>query len=997
MQKNRWQKIEEIFNRAVALPPAQRERFVKEACPDDVRLCREILLLINADGAEAVFLDEPVFSLGAQLLETDELLPKESAFASYRIKKLLGRGGMGAVYLAEDLRLERPVALKILPASLGGNTEGVMRFRQEARAASAISHPNVAHIYEFGEEGERYFLAMEYVAGKTLRELLREKALDASRALEIVLQVAEALVATHKRGIVHRDIKPENVIVTESGLVKILDFGLAKLNAPQISSENEKPLASLETAPGMIIGTTAYMSPEQVRGQPLDARTDLWSLGVLLFEMLACERPFAGATPSDVQAAILLKDAPLLELPTSAALVAGKLLKKDLNERYQSAEDLLPDLRRLKNEFETQKSSAANSSEKISPKDDGTNEKTESSVFLNGAGDFWNKQSLSRKVLLLAVLIGLLTFTVGVSWQFLTNSVTKSNWQKNYVVPKNLTPIFSFDYKIQPDPGRRVWLQSDNHQWVERQPDGIENVFDEIETVNVEDENGRQLRNIITNLEVFIPDRNDPGRTAYWRSPPNEKWLFFGEITYFTDAETLAEPQNQSVVVLLFDNQTGEAQFDYLSEGLTEDLTRNLGKLNVVRVIDFASARKMRGVTDLPEIRRRLEISSIVRGKVEKLNEKLAVSVEFLNADSGTIVWRDSILAPDNNLLKLRDSLDILLSTNLQSSFGTTKNLVVSGSSTRSEEAYRSYLAGRFAIDRNNLAGIKRAAENLERAAALDPDFAQAYVALAESYNLIGSWFGENPEIYLPKAKAAVEKALRLDEASAEAHTILAKMKMDNEHDWAGCEKEFKRAIELNPNYALAHHWFGEVYLSAMGRFNESISELETARALDPLSSGTITGLAWSYIGKKDYDHAIELCDEALLINAADDSAFSYKSMALMKLGRYAEAIETSEKSSLAGETSELAVIYGLSGRIAEAREMLKRMEKNPNSSPYNLAVIHAALGEKDRAFELLEKQLKTKSVDLLSIRVDPLLDNLRDDPRFEEIERKLNLPEIDK
>ncbi len=874
MQENQWQKIEEIFNRAVALPLAERQRFVEEICRDDAELCREILLLINADDAENVFFDEPVFALGAQILDADELLPEDSEFASYRIKKLLGRGGMGAVYLAEDARLGRPVALKILPSTLGVNTESVMRFRQEARAASAISHQNVAHIYEFGDADEKYFLAMEYVEGKTLRELLKENSIDISHALEISKQIADALAATHKRGIVHRDIKPENVMLTESSLVKVLDFGLAKLNAPpQISANDEKTLASLETIPGMIIGTTAYMSPEQVRGQMLDERSDLWSLGVVMFEMLAGKRPFAGATPSDIQAAILLKDAPLIELPTVTATVVGKLLKKDLAERYQSIEEFLPDLRRVKNEFETTKTSGKDSVSDIN--------------FVPLKPDiergFFSKSSFPKLflplILFLAVSFSAIYFNGAIRQMFSANAPTAQNKKIN------------------------------------------------------------------------------------------------------------------SLVVLPFQNMSGDAQFDYVSAGLAEDLTRNLGKLNVVRVTAFASALKVRDAADLGEIRERLQVDSVVRGKIEKQVGKLIVSVEFLDANSGAVIWQDSISAGENNLLKLRDSLAVLLSTNLQSNFGGTKNLVVAESSTQSEAAYRAYLAGRFAPDRNNLAGTKRAIENLERAVALDANFAQAFVALAESYNLIGSWYGEKPEIYLPKAKAAVEKALSLDESSAEAHTILAKMKMDKEHDWTGCEREFKRAIELNPNYALAHHWFGEVYLSAMGRYDESLRELEMARQLNPLSSGIMTALAWTYLGKKDYEKAIEMCDEALQINSSDDSAYSYKSMALMKLGRYDEAIEIAKKSSSVGDMSELGVIYGLSGRTTEVREMLSQMEKKADASPYNRAVIYASIGEKDRAFELLEKQLKTNSVDLLSIKLDPLLDSLRDDARFAEIERKLNFP----
>lgn len=876
MQKNRWQQIEEIFNRAAVLPAAEKRKFIEDVCREDADLCREVLLLIETDEAENSFLNEPVFSLGAQLLENDSLeLLKDENFADYKLKKLLGRGGMGTVFLAEDTRLARPVALKILPSSLGTNAEGVLRFRQEARTASAISHPNVAHIYEFGEAGGRYFLAMEYVEGKTLRELLKENSIDVSRALEIALQIADALAATHKRGIVHRDIKPENVIVTESGLVKVLDFGLAKLNAPPTVSPDEKALASLETIPGMIIGTTAYMSPEQVRGQTLDARTDLWSLGVLLFEMLAGERPFAGETPSDIQAAILLKDVPLIELPTFTAIIVSKLLKKNLNERYQSIEEFIPDLHQVKNEFATGKTADELSKAETISSQDPTEKKRE---FLS-----------------------------------------KSNLPK-FVLPLILFLAISFS---------AVYFNA-------------------------------SLRRL-----------------------------------FFDEPQTAQTKKINSLVVLPFHNASDEPQFDYLSQGLAEDLTRNLGRLNVVRVTAFGSALKMRDTTDLNSIRERLNVESCVRGRIEKRDGKLFVSIEFLETNSGAVLWQDSVSANDSDLLKLRDSLAVLLSTNLQSNFGGTKNLVVSESSTRSEAAYREYLAGRFAPDRNDLDGTKRAVTHLERAVALDTNFAQGFVALAEAYNLIGAWHGEKPEIYLPKAKTAVERALILDESSAEAHTILAKMKMDQEHDWAATEREFKRAVELNPNYALAHHWFGEVYLSAMGRFDESIRELETAHRLNPLSTGIITGLAHSYVGKREYEKAIAMCDEALRLNPSDDTAFSYKSMALMKLGRLEEAIETIRRASTGADSGELAVYYALAGRAAEAHKILQKKQREPDVSPYTFAVIYAALGEKDRAFELLEKQLKTSSVDLLSIRLDPFLDVLRDDARFAEIERKLNLPVI--
>lgn len=388
MQKDRWQKIEEVFKQAVALPQAERQRFVEDICGADAELVREILELLEADTDEENFLDEQVFSLGVQCLNADDLLSTESDFAFYQIKKLLGRGGMGAVYLAEDTRLGRLVALKILPASLVENVEAVRRFRQEARAASAISHPNVAHIYEIGENGKMLFIAMEFVEGATLRELLRDQSPTVERAIDIALQTVSGLAAAHEKGIVHRDIKPENIIIRPDNLVKVVDFGIAKLtaadspiysdNRPQINDNRFAP-DLVRTEPGILMGTVNYMSPEQVRGGDTDARTDLWSLGVVLYEMIVGEKPFQGETKSDVIASILRNE--ILDLPhnTPAELstVIKKSLRKNVSDRYQCANDFGDDLKKIEYKILDYKISVNESTEE-NPSSRVTNENPDS-------------------------------------------------------------------------------------------------------------------------------------------------------------------------------------------------------------------------------------------------------------------------------------------------------------------------------------------------------------------------------------------------------------------------------------------------------------------------------------------------------------------------------------------------------------------------------------------------------------------------------------------
>ncbi|MCU1289985.1 MAG: pknB 10 [Acidobacteria bacterium] len=348
MKVNRWETVEKVFNKSVVLPREKREAFVASACGGDADLIEDVLSLLAEADKDDKFLSEPVFEVGAKILASEYIgLFDEPNFAAYEMQKILGRGGSSVVFLARDVSLERSVAIKVLPAALADDDERILRFQQEAKAASAISHPNVAHIYGFGKADNRYYLAMEYVQGDTLRELLKKKEIDKVFALDIACQISKALCAAHKAGIVHRDVKPENIIVADDGLVKVLDFGLAKSFTVQNRETNRSFDASLDTKPGMIIGTVSYMSPEQIRGQQLDWRTDIWSFGVVLYEMLAGSRPFKGETSSDIQARILLIEheypAEIAEMPEIRKIL-DKCLAKDVNLRYKATPELMNDL-----------------------------------------------------------------------------------------------------------------------------------------------------------------------------------------------------------------------------------------------------------------------------------------------------------------------------------------------------------------------------------------------------------------------------------------------------------------------------------------------------------------------------------------------------------------------------------------------------------------------------------------------------------------------------
>jgi|GEM_PF-133014 len=362
-ERKKWEQVKEIFDAALKLAPDEREQFLAENCSGDEELRREVQSLLSSFDSANSFLQKPAVGEIADVIESgDKKLENGKRFGYYRIIKQIGAGGMGEVYLAKDTKLERKVALKILPETLAQDNERMRRFVREAKSASALNHPNIITIYEIGETDNTHFIAAEYIEGETLHSKLKMQPLNFKFALDVAIQVVSALDAAHRAGIIHRDIKPENVMVRPDGFVKLLDFGIAKLTEKQseIDSDSEAATAiKSNTAPGMIIGTANYMSPEQAIGKQIDARTDIFSFGVVFYEMLTSERAFDGETPLEIISSIL-KDEPkpilqlLPELPGELERIAGKTLRKDRDERYQTSKNLLADLKECKQELDFQ-------------------------------------------------------------------------------------------------------------------------------------------------------------------------------------------------------------------------------------------------------------------------------------------------------------------------------------------------------------------------------------------------------------------------------------------------------------------------------------------------------------------------------------------------------------------------------------------------------------------------------------------------------------------
>ena len=357
MNADDYQKVKEIFNSAVEIGPADRGAFLDGKCDGEKHIKAEVERLLRSYDSE--YLEQPAVAMHAEEIAGSGLRSGQQ-IGRYTILKSIGKGGMGEVYLADDRKLARQVALKILPEDLAGDGERLRRFEHEAQAASALNHPNILTIFEFAEDGKTSFIATEYVHGLTLREKISRTGLSISESLEVAIQSAAALDAAHSCGIVHRDIKPENIMVRDDGIVKVLDFGLAKFVDRVIVEDDDlssSPTRKQLTTPGVIMGTVRYMSPEQTRGQITDARSDVWSLGCVMYEMLAGRPPFSGESSADVIAEIVKTFPASLsdmvdDIPERFDEIVGKTLEKEPDERYQTAKDLLIDLKRLKRKLE---------------------------------------------------------------------------------------------------------------------------------------------------------------------------------------------------------------------------------------------------------------------------------------------------------------------------------------------------------------------------------------------------------------------------------------------------------------------------------------------------------------------------------------------------------------------------------------------------------------------------------------------------------------------
>jgi serine/threonine-protein kinase len=825
---------------------------------------------------------------------------------NYVILSPLGAGGMGEVYLAEDLRLHRKIALKLLSAEFTQDEIRVKRFQQEARSASALNHPNIITIFEIGQADQRHFIATEFIDGQTLRDRMNKDPLRLREAINIAIQVARALAMAHDNGIIHRDIKPENVMLRQDGYVKVLDFGLAKLTEKsdelQLRASDPDAITKslVDTDPGIVMGTVSYMSPEQARGTKTDARTDIFSLGIVLYEMIAGRKPFEGATISDVIALILYKEPPPLaryspEVPTELERIVHKALAKDREERYQTAKDLAIDLRRLRQHLDVEAEL----------------ERSRPSESFRDA----------------------------------------------------LTATTSGERKA-PRPS-----SSDNRVTTILESGAVRTT---------------------SSAEYIVTEIKRHKKSAALIGAALAIAIAF--IVYFTRAG--GERLIDSVAVMPFANAGGNPNPDAITDGFTESMIRNLARVSNLRVRPFNYVYRFKGQQINPQtVGNDLKVQAVLMGRIAQSSDNVTVSVELMNVVDNTILWSNTYTSKFSEMFLVQEKIsrEIFETLHLKLSSGEKKQL---------EAAYL-YLKGRSYWNKRTSDAIKEGMDYFQQAIDVDPNYAAAHAGLADCYNMLVLYSALPPQEGFSKSKTSAMKALELDNSIAEAHTALAFVKFRFDWDWAGAGREFNLAFEQNANYASAHQWYAN-YLIAKGQTSDAIKAAKRAQELDPLSLITISQQSWALYFANRYDEAIASCQSVLAQDPDFYIARRYLGMAYEQKRMYPEAIAEFQRALTASRGSllmkaHLGHAYAVSGDKAKAQQVLDELlerSKKGYVSAYLTAVIYAGLGEKDRAFEWLEKAYNERAEFLVYLKVDPRLESLRSDPRFQDLLRRIGLPQ---
>ena len=766
---------------------------------------------------------------------------------SFEILSPLGAGGMGEVYRAHDPRLEREVALKVLPAETLGDEKARSRLLREARMASKLNHPNICTIYEVGETEGQAYIAMELVAGLSLSEKLSGGALSPEQVLRYGIQVADALDHAHGRGVVHRDLKSANVVITPDGRAKVLDFGLAgRISDMELTEATTHSVESMEFS-GKIAGTLAYMAPEQLRGQPADARSDLWALGVVMYEMAAGVRPFSGGTGFELSSAILSQPTPPVpeaatgEVPTQLQTVIDRCLEKDPDARFQRA---------------------------------------------------------------------------GVVRAALETARPTSSAQS-------------------------------------------------------------------TDRQDRVPRRPAPPHTLGRSSGDRD------------------QARAIRMAVLPFANLTGDPGQEYLSDGVTQEMISQLGRLHpeALSVIARSSVMRYRGGdTPIDQIGRDLQIDYVLEGSAQREQNLVRITAELIQVKDQTLLWAETYERELAGILKLQSEVAQKVAQALALELLPGEQARLTSARTVNPEAHDAYLKGSYNWKQATPEGLDTAERYFELALDTDPSYAPAYEGLASVWMVRQQMGITPPREAGRKAKAAAQRAIALDDRSAEAHEALALVRMYTDWDWEGADQEWQRSLEIAPNAASLHAYYAH-FLTIVGRTNRALWHSERSLELDPFNALFRSMQAMVLYSDRRYDDAMAAARSALAIQPDNPVAWNTLQQLLASMGIHNELL-TARRQRIAHDPGLLEAFekglaesghQGAHRRVADL--LAARYESSGGGDAFSIARRYVDAGEYDTSIDWLEKAYDARDPNLPYVPVLPFYDPLRSNTRFRDLLRRMNLP----
>ncbi len=849
------------------------------------------------------------------------MLEAGTRLGRYEIRSKIGAGGMGEVYLAEDTRLHRKVALKVLPTELAVNKDRMRRFEQEAQSAAALNHPSIATIHEIGEEEGIHYIAMEFIDGVTLRQKIHAARTDLRKLLRYLQHAAEGLARAHAAGIVHRDLKPDNMMITRDGHTKILDFGLAKLveQPPAPGGDSSEVVTAVippagqpssgshHSTPGTVMGTVGYMSPEQAQGKTreVDHRSDIFSFGCILFEAVTGKKPFEGDSVIKSLHMVVYEAAPAItefnpSAPAELQHIVRRCLAKDPDDRYQSIKEAAIELKDLRRQME-----GAGIDTTVPP-----------SLASQTTRPSGNVASGSRSL-------------------SPTNSIRSASSE---------TRASSAEYVV----------------------------------------TGIKQHKIATSIALLAVVTTAATISLYLHGRRSDAAI-------------------KSIAVMPFVSESGSQDVDYLSDGMTETLISSLSQLPNVNVKARSSVFRYKGKETNPQtIGKDLNVQAILTGRVSQHADQLTLTLELVDVQTENVIWSEQYNRKQADLVSLQSEIARDVSSKLKAKLSGVDETKVTKTYTSDSKAYQLYLQGRFYFNKRTKDDVLHSIEFYQQAISLDPNFALAYVAIADSYAIMSPYGYAAPNEVFPKAKEAAQRAIEIDPDSAEAHAAYGKILADYYWKWSEAEREYKRSIELNPNVSLTHYQYGAACLTPIGRFDEAISELKRGLELDPLSVPAAANLANCLTFARKNELAVQQGIEALRLEPNHPTARVALGFAYAASGMYDKAISLCDATLRAdpGNQDCLQVVglaYAKAGRRQESDQVIRKFEelgRTGYSVSYRPAAMYALLGDKDKAFAWLEKALAAHDWDMGRINVDPFVDSLRDDPRFKDLIKRMGFPQ---